>query len=75
MKLKRCLLKKEYINFKINEEKMVELRLPANSKITKGKYYKASIDAKNIKKFHIYRYDPESGNNPSVDIFEVDMDK
>jgi succinate dehydrogenase / fumarate reductase iron-sulfur subunit len=51
---------------------MVEFALPKNSKIIKGKYYKASPDAKNIRIFEIYRYDPESGENPRVDTFEID---
>ena len=54
---------------------MVEFRLPANSKISEGKYYKADQNATNIKIFNIYRFDPESGNNPSIDTFEIDMDK
>jgi succinate dehydrogenase / fumarate reductase iron-sulfur subunit len=54
---------------------MVEFSLPRNSKIKKGKYVKTDGQAKNIKKFNIYRYDPESGENPSLDTFEVDLDK
>ena len=60
---------------------MVEFSLPANSKIsTKGVTHKASPDAKNIKKFTIYRWNPEevdeSGKpiNPRMDTYEIDMD-
>jgi succinate dehydrogenase / fumarate reductase iron-sulfur subunit len=59
---------------------MVELRLPPNSKVGKGKYVAASARASRIKKFHIYRYDPDDVNekgepkNPRVDTYEVDMD-
>lgn len=53
---------------------MVELSLPRNSKVTKGKEFKASADAKRVKKFSIYRYNPDKGDNPSMDSFEVDMD-
>jgi len=53
---------------------MVEFALPKNSKIKKGKNYPASNDAKNIKKFQIYRWDPEGEENPSIDTYEVDID-
>src|SRR6185436_12761839 len=55
---------------------MVELTLPANSKIDKaaGKKYPAPAGAKNVRKFVIYRFDPDSGANPRMDTYEVDMD-
>ncbi len=53
---------------------MADFKLPANSIIRKGKIVKAPSGARNIKKFVIYRYDPDSGKNPSTDTFEVDMD-
>ena len=53
---------------------MAEFALPENSKITgKGKHHKSKIKSDNIKIFKIYRYDPEGGDNPSIDIFEVDL--
>jgi succinate dehydrogenase / fumarate reductase iron-sulfur subunit len=52
---------------------MVELRLPKNSRVQKGKYYKAASDAKNIKIFEIYRYDPDGESNPRLDSFEIDL--
>ncbi|MBI2584650.1 MAG: succinate dehydrogenase iron-sulfur subunit [Rhodospirillales bacterium] len=54
---------------------MVEFALPANSKITKGKTFPAEPGATRIKKFHVYRWDPDSGANPRIDTFEVDLDK
>ncbi|GAB6051663.1 succinate dehydrogenase iron-sulfur subunit [Magnetospira thiophila] len=53
---------------------MVEFLLPANSRVGKGKEHKAPAGVTNIRKFKIYRYDPDSGQNPRVDTFEVDMD-
>ena len=55
---------------------MVELRLPPNSQISKkdGKHYKADPNAKNTKTFNIYRFNPEDGNNPRIDSFEVDLE-
>ncbi|TAM11260.1 MAG: succinate dehydrogenase iron-sulfur subunit [Nevskiaceae bacterium] len=56
---------------------MAQLTLPRNSRIDKaaGKVHKAEAGAKNIRKFKIYRYDPDAGANPHVDTFEVDLDK
>ncbi|MFV9875259.1 MAG: succinate dehydrogenase iron-sulfur subunit [Rickettsiales endosymbiont of Dermacentor nuttalli] len=53
---------------------MVELRLPPNSKVTQGKVFAAPAGAKNIRKFKIYRYDPDGNSNPRLDTFKVDMD-
>jgi succinate dehydrogenase / fumarate reductase iron-sulfur subunit len=58
---------------------MVQLTLPKNSKISKGKRWPAPKDkdgkpATRIKNFRIYRYDPDSGENPHVDTYTVDLD-
>ncbi len=57
---------------------MVELTLPRNSKISKdGKHYpadKAAADGSaKYQTFKVYRYDPETGDNPRVDSYEVDV--
>lgn len=51
---------------------MVELRLPKNSQVVKGKTHgeKKGI---NPKKFQIYRYNPEQEGNPSVDTYFIDQ--
>ena len=54
---------------------MVELTLPANSRPTEGKSFPAAAGASNVKTFKVYRYDPDSGDNPRIDSFEVDLDK
>ncbi|MBT4046056.1 MAG: succinate dehydrogenase iron-sulfur subunit [Rhodospirillaceae bacterium] len=54
---------------------MVEFNFPANSKIKGGNKHKAAAGAKNVRSFQIYRYDPDSGENPRVDTYEVDMDE
>ncbi len=55
---------------------MVEFRLPKNSRVNgQGKTYKAAADAKNVRSFKVYRYDPDSGENPRTDTYEVDMDE
>ena len=53
---------------------MVEFNLPANSKVKKGKTHKAPEGAKNIRRFKVYRYDQDTGENPRLDTYEVDMD-
>ena len=54
---------------------MVEFTLPRNSKVQTGETHKAPAGAKNIKKFQIYRWDPDKGGNPRLDTYEVDMDR
>ena len=53
---------------------MVQFALPANSKIKTGKTFAAPAGAKRVKKFKIYRWDPDSGENPRLDTFEIDLD-
>ena len=52
---------------------MVQFNLPPNSRVTGGKVYKAPAGAKTVKQFKIYRYDPDSGENPRVDVYEIDI--
>ncbi len=53
---------------------MADLTLPANSRIGTGKTFKAPSAGKRIREFHVYRYDPDSGDNPVIDIYEIDLD-
>jgi succinate dehydrogenase / fumarate reductase iron-sulfur subunit len=53
---------------------MVEFNLPKNSKVKKGKTHKAKDGAKNIRRFQVYRYNEDTGENPHIDTYEVDMD-
>jgi len=54
---------------------MAEFTLPKNSKIEKGKTTAAADGAENKKVFHVYRWEPDSGNNPRMDTYEIDLDK
>jgi len=54
---------------------MVEFALPANSRIQPGKTVRAPAGAKRTRTFKIYRWDPDGGQNPRVDSFEIDLDK
>jgi len=53
---------------------VAEFTLPRNSKITKGRTYKAE-DGKRLKSFKVYRYDPDTGANPRYDTYTIDLDK
>jgi succinate dehydrogenase / fumarate reductase iron-sulfur subunit len=52
---------------------MVEFNLPPNSRYTKGQHHPARSGAKKVRTFQIYRYDPDSGANPRVDSYEIDL--
>src|SRR5512146_1348719 len=53
---------------------MVQLTLPPESRINKnGKRFHAPAGAKRPRTFRIYRFDPDSGERPRVDSYEVDM--
>ena len=52
---------------------MVQLRLPKGSEVQKGKEYRLSASSAHQEKYvlTIYRYDPETGDNPRLDTFEI----
>ena len=54
---------------------MVQLALPKNSKVRKGKTWAAKPGAKRLKTFKIYRYDPTDGGNPYWDTYQIDLDE
>ena len=53
---------------------MAEFRLPPNSRIRKGKHFPAANGRDNLRRFAVYRFDPDSGENPRMDTYDVDMD-
>jgi succinate dehydrogenase / fumarate reductase iron-sulfur subunit len=53
---------------------MVELSLPKNSRVQGGRHHPAPAKAKRTKTFKIYRYEPEDGQNPRLDSFQIDLD-
>jgi len=52
---------------------MVAFTLPKNSKILQGKTWPKPAGA-NLKGFKVYRWDPDSGENPRVDTYYIDLD-
>ncbi|HEY0887970.1 MAG TPA: succinate dehydrogenase iron-sulfur subunit, partial [Ramlibacter sp.] len=51
---------------------MAEFALPKNSRVQKGRHFPAQ-GAKNPRTFKIYRWNPEDGQNPRLDTYEVDL--
>ncbi len=54
---------------------MATFTLPKNSRIGTGTTYKAAEGATRVKTFSIYRWNPDDGQNPRVDKYELDMDR
>jgi succinate dehydrogenase / fumarate reductase iron-sulfur subunit len=56
---------------------MVEFTLPKNSRVTEGKAWplpKKATGSKGTRDYRVYRYDPDSGANPHMDTYTVDLD-
>ena len=51
-------------NFGVTSESRIEL----------GRTWRAPVEATRLKTFEIYRYDPDTGRNPHLDSYEVDLD-
>jgi succinate dehydrogenase / fumarate reductase iron-sulfur subunit len=54
---------------------MVEFTLPPASRVIEGKTFPAPSGATRVRRFRVYRYDPDAGDNPRLDTFEVDLDR
>ena len=52
---------------------MVEFALPRNSTVGEGKRFAAPAGASKVKTFKIYRWDPDSGENPRLDSYDIDL--
>ncbi len=48
--------------------------LSAESHVKRGRTWPASKGAVRTKRLDVYRYDPDSGDNPRIDSYEVDLD-
>ena len=53
---------------------MVELALPKNSQVKPGKTWPKPAHAKALKEFRIYRWDPDTGDNPRLDTYFIDRE-
>jgi len=52
---------------------MAEFSLPANSRIKEGKHYRDNSSGR-LRKVRVYRWNPDDGENPRVDTYEVDLE-
>jgi succinate dehydrogenase / fumarate reductase iron-sulfur subunit len=53
---------------------MVQLTLPKNSTISKGKTWPKPEGATRTREFRIYRWNADDGKNPTIDTYHVDLD-
>jgi succinate dehydrogenase / fumarate reductase iron-sulfur subunit len=53
---------------------MVEFSLPKNSRVTKGRSFTAPPGATRVRSFTIYRWNPDDGQSPRADTYEIDLD-
>ncbi len=51
---------------------MVQLTLPKNSRVRRGKIWPSPVSAAPLKEFRIYRWNPDDGANPRLDTYFVD---
>ena len=54
---------------------MAQFILPKNSKVKQGQSFEAKIKSEKPKFFKIYRWDPDTSENPRLDTYEVDQKK
>jgi succinate dehydrogenase / fumarate reductase iron-sulfur subunit len=54
---------------------MLPLPLPKNSRVQKGKTFPLPHKTENVKEFHVYRYNPESPENPRIDVYPLDLNE
>lgn len=53
---------------------MAQFVLPPNSRIQPGSHHPAPNGTQNTRIFKVYRWEPDSGENPRLDTYEVDLD-
>lgn len=53
---------------------MVQLSLPKNSTVKKGKIWPKPEQGTNLTEFQVYRWSPDDGENPHLDTYYVDRD-
>ncbi len=53
---------------------MLQIRLSKEARPVKGKHFPAPEGATRVRKFNVYRWDPDNGENPRIDTYELDLD-
>ena len=54
---------------------MAQFTLPKNSKVKQGKTFPLNGNVTRKKTLRVYRWDPDTGDNPRMDTYEVDLEK
>lgn len=54
---------------------MVEFSLPRNSKPSKGKHHACDAKSGTLRTFNIYRWNPDTDENPRIDSYELNLDE
>ena len=54
---------------------MAQFTLPKNSKVTKGHKFEAPENAKSVKTFKVYRWDPDHSETPRMDEYDLDTEE
>ena len=54
---------------------MVEFTLPKNSVVKQGKHFAVANGATRVKRVEVYRWDPETDENPRIDSYDIDLDQ
>ncbi len=52
---------------------LAQFRLPSNSRVQRGQSFPAPRRADTVKRFVVYRYDPESNDKPRIDTYPLDV--
>src|SRR5260370_40180092 len=53
---------------------MVEFTFPKSAKVTQGTAWPAPLRAGELREYQVYRWNPDDGRNPRLDIYQVDLD-
>mgnify|MGYP001424817440 CR=1 FL=1 len=52
---------------------MAEFRLPAHSKVGTGRTYPPPQNRERLRRFHVYRWNPDDGRQPVIDTYSLDL--
>jgi len=52
---------------------MAQVRLGNGSRVRMGTVHRATGGQRSLRRFRVYRFDPDSGAGPRVDIYEIDV--
>ena len=52
---------------------MAKFTLPRNSRVKKGKVWNSADGMEKPRRFHVYRWNPDDGDNPRLDTYVIDL--